>query len=145
MECPEKKFTVKLRQGDPLSPLLFVLAADLLQTLINRAKELGHISLPLPTRAGTNFPVIQYADDTLIIMEACESQLTHLKELLDAFASSTGLKVIFSKSVMVPINTNLPCQLFGLLYWFLAIHLFRLATGNNKANSASVHATGEEM
>jgi hypothetical protein len=30
-----------VRQGDPLSPLLFVLAADLLQTIVNKVKDLG--------------------------------------------------------------------------------------------------------
>jgi len=58
-----------VRQGDPLSPLLFVLAADLLQSILNRAKNLGLLHLPIPLAFSTDFPVIQYADDTLIIME----------------------------------------------------------------------------
>jgi hypothetical protein len=35
-----------IRQGDPLSPLLFVLAADLLQSLINKAKDMGLLRVP---------------------------------------------------------------------------------------------------
>jgi hypothetical protein len=62
-----------VRKGDPLSPLLFVLAADILQSLINQAKEQGNLNLPLPTGAGNDVPVIQYVDDTLIILEACEN------------------------------------------------------------------------
>lgn len=37
-----------VRQGDPLSPLLFVLAADLLQSVINKAKDQGLLKLPVP-------------------------------------------------------------------------------------------------
>jgi hypothetical protein len=36
-----------VRQGDPLSPLLFVLAADLLQSLLNKAKDQNLINLPI--------------------------------------------------------------------------------------------------
>lgn len=70
---PGKVFHCKcgVRQGDPLSPLVFVLAADLLQTIVNREKDLGNFNLPIPQRAGADFPIIQYADDTLLIMEAC--------------------------------------------------------------------------
>lgn len=37
-----------VRQGDPLSPLLFVLAADLLQSQINKAKDMGLLRLLYP-------------------------------------------------------------------------------------------------
>jgi retron-type reverse transcriptase len=103
---PGKVFHCKrgVRQGDPLSPLLFVLAVDLLQSMVNRAKDLGHLQLPIPERAGADFPIVQYADDTLLIMEACPHQLLVLKNSLSDFASSTGLKVNYNKTVMLPIN-----------------------------------------
>lgn len=60
---------------------------------MNRAKDLGVLKLPLTQRVGQDFPIIQYADDTLLIMEACPRQLVALKALLNTFAESTGLKV----------------------------------------------------
>jgi retron-type reverse transcriptase len=65
---PGKEFHCKrgVRQGDPLSPLLFVLAADLLQSIMNKAYNQGLFKLPLPNRDIHHFLVIQYADDTLV-------------------------------------------------------------------------------
>jgi len=57
-------------QGDPLSLLLFVIAVDLLQCIINKAANMGILSAPLDGVTHSDFPVIQYADDTLIIMKA---------------------------------------------------------------------------
>jgi hypothetical protein len=94
-----------VRQGDPLSPLLFVLAADFLQALISKAQSIGLLNLPVPS-SNRDFPVIQYADDTLIIMEGDARQLFFLKSLLNTFSMATGLKVNFSKSMMVPVNIS---------------------------------------
>jgi retron-type reverse transcriptase len=73
---PRKTFHCKrgIRQGDPLSPLLFMLAADLLQSIINKETQMGHLRLPIPAPT-LDFPIIQYADDTLIILEASATQL----------------------------------------------------------------------
>ena len=73
---------IGLRQGDPHSPLVFVLAADLLQSIINKAKERGILNLPLDLQHSTDYPIVQYVDDTLIIMEASARQLITLKGLL---------------------------------------------------------------
>jgi hypothetical protein len=91
---PGRKFKCKrgVRQGDPLSPLIFVLAAEWLQILVNRAASQGLL--------------IQYADDTVLVMQADARQLYFLKGLLNSFSNSTGLKVNFSKSHMLPINVS---------------------------------------
>lgn len=53
-----------------------------------------------------DFPILQYADDTLIFMKADARELFFLKASLNSFADSTSLKVNFNKSMMVPINVS---------------------------------------
>lgn len=49
-----KQFHCKrgVKQGDLLSPLLFVLTVDLLQSIINKAKDLGLLKLPIVNGGG---------------------------------------------------------------------------------------------
>ena len=122
-----------VRQGDPLSPLLFVLAADFLQSLINKARAMGLLNLPIPMEHNLDFPVVQYADDTLIIAEGCTKQLFFLKSLLNTFFLTTGLKVNFNKTRMIPINTppekleilskTFGCQIGELPFTYLGLPL----------------------
>ncbi|XP_073360718.1 uncharacterized protein [Aegilops tauschii subsp. strangulata] len=104
---PGRKFRCKkgVRQGDPVSPLLFVLAADLLQTVINDMFRSGILHLPIPCH-DLDYPVIQYADDTLIILPADKDQLIALKDMFKVFSVSTGLDVNYHKSFIIPINVD---------------------------------------
>jgi hypothetical protein len=53
-----------------------------------------------------DFPIVQYADDTLLLFQADANQLVYLKALLHIFAASTGLHVNYGKSSMIPINMS---------------------------------------
>jgi hypothetical protein len=105
---PGKQFHCKrgVKQGDPLSPLLFVLAADLLQCIINKGHRDRLFELPIPSYEMAQFPVIQYADDTILIMKASQRELFTLKGLLESFSQSTGLRVNYRKSCLVPLNLS---------------------------------------
>jgi hypothetical protein len=122
-----------VRQGDPLSPLIFVLAVDLLQAILNKAMNQQLISPPISRAACPNFPVIQYADDTLVVMRANANDLMCLKAILLSFTESTGLKVNFNKSFMMPTNMDdsrlthfanaLSCKKGQLLFTYLGLPL----------------------
>jgi len=89
-----------LRQGDPLSPYLFLLVADVLQQLIKRHAGIRH-----PAAPNLQCPVLQYADDTLILVRAERQDVENLKVVLDQFSTATGLKINYDKSTMVPMHT----------------------------------------
>lgn len=78
---PRKSFHFKrgVRQGHPILSLLFVLAADLLQSIVNNEHSEGRLQL-LINRSGA-YPIVQYADDTILIMPACPVQLANLKNV----------------------------------------------------------------
>jgi hypothetical protein len=62
--------------------------------------------MPIPSNHQMGFPVIQYADDTIIVMKSCQRELLCLKGLLESFAQSTGLRVNYTKSGLVPLNMS---------------------------------------
>lgn len=82
------------------SPYLFLLVANVLQQMIKQERWIWHLAAPdLP------FPVLQYADDTLILLAANCLSLQTLKDVLDRFFAATGLWINFNKSTMVPMHT----------------------------------------
>uniref|UniRef100_A0A8R7PJH4 Reverse transcriptase domain-containing protein n=1 Tax=Triticum urartu TaxID=4572 RepID=A0A8R7PJH4_TRIUA len=70
-----------LCQGDPISLYLFLIVADVLQQLIWQDDVMKHPLVPDAPAV-----VLQYVDDTLIIMRACEEGAARLRRILDMFA-----------------------------------------------------------
>jgi hypothetical protein len=94
-----------LRQGDPLSPLQFIVVVDVLQQAIKHIA--GDGLLRHPVLEDMPCPVLQYADDTLIAIQGDVQQAKVLTEILNDFESTTRLKINFAKSTFVPINLTL--------------------------------------
>jgi hypothetical protein len=125
-----------VRQGDPLPPILFVSVAELLQCMINKLFQEGVLSAPLPI-PNIDFPIVQYADDTLIVLQACPRQLLVLKETLEQFAQATGLRVNYGKSAMIPINISAErlqelADVFGCAIGMLPFTYLGLPLGTTK-------------
>nr|XP_020150285.1 uncharacterized protein LOC109735480 [Aegilops tauschii subsp. strangulata] len=93
-----------LRQGDPLSPLLYVLAIDPLYRLLDAATTRELIA-PVPG-CGASMRVSLYADDTIIFVNPTKEEITTLLGLLHSFEEATGLKLNQAKSLGIPMNCD---------------------------------------
>lgn len=89
-----------LRQGDPLSPLLFVIVIEYLTRLVKKA--VGDRKLELYTIGGTQVEShLAFADDVTFFCRALTKSLTALKEILDEFQDFSGLKINVGKSSII--------------------------------------------
>ncbi|RVW78875.1 LINE-1 retrotransposable element ORF2 protein [Vitis vinifera] len=95
-----------LRQGDPLSPFLFTLVADVLSRLMIRAEETGITEGFLVGRDRTRVSLLQFADDTIFFSKASLDILQNLKIILLVFGQVSGLKINLGKSTISGINTR---------------------------------------
>lgn len=91
-----------LRQGDPLSPMLFDIAVDVFQQMIRVANL--NLSCPLSRKISDAIVAYQYADDTAVIARADATTLITFKLILRLFSSVSGLQVNYNKSSFIPIN-----------------------------------------
>lgn len=91
-----------LRQGDPISPMLFVITMEALNSLIIRADR--HRTLtPLPGPAACTRASL-YADDLVVIIKPTQQDLHCLNSILQLFAGASGLVTNVEKCVATPIR-----------------------------------------
>jgi hypothetical protein len=122
-----------VRQGNLLSPLLFVLVMEAFSRMISAIYYRGLISgFSMGTKEFDRVEVshLLFANDTLVFCGADASQISHMGALLVCFKAVSGLKVNLSKSTLASVGslddvdqlaghlgcgtTNLPLKYLGL-------------------------------
>lgn len=93
-----------LRQGDPLSPLLFNLVADALSAMLSRASNSGLIQGIVPHLIDGGITHLQYADDTVLLLHFSVENLTNVRMLLSCYEAMSGMKINFEKSEVFTIG-----------------------------------------
>ena len=118
-----------LRQGDPLSPQLFVIVTDVLAALFAMADRVGALKTNRYLLAQNRISL--YADDVVIFTEPDQQELQSVKLIMQCFGEASGLITNFKKSSILPIHCshldvtalaailscpvqNFPCTYLGL-------------------------------
>ena len=104
------------RQGDPLSPYLFIIGVELLSLKLKENPNITGVTIN-----GTEPLVSQYADDTFLMLDGSETSLREALRCFEFFHAVSGLKINQSKTRAVWIGNkkysdNVLCPEFNL-YW----------------------------
>jgi len=92
-----------LRQGDPLSPLLFAIAADSLSAMFSHAIK-SKVLIGVPLDHSNSICHLQYADDLIIFSGGGREDLRIIKLILYLFEGASGLSINFKKSCLYSTN-----------------------------------------
>ncbi|KAJ9691054.1 hypothetical protein PVL29_013294 [Vitis rotundifolia] len=124
-----------LRQGDPLSPYLFVIAMEVFSCMLSRAINGGFLSgWRVGGRSGVGIHIshLLFADDTLVFCEESPDQMTYLSWLLMWFEACSGLRINLEKSELISVGRvhdieglalELGCKVGGLPSSYLGLPL----------------------
>ena len=89
------------RQGDPISPYIFILCAEVLSHMIKKDKDIKGILIN-----NKEFKLSQYADDTQIFLDGTEITLRKTLEKLNTFYLMSGLKLNIDKTKAIWIGSR---------------------------------------
>lgn len=87
-----------IRQGNPLSPYLFLLCSEGLSNLLRKAEERKRLSGIKISRGGPSITHLFFADDSMIFCKADKVQAEELKNILDMYAKGSGQLINLEKS-----------------------------------------------
>ncbi|KAG7563755.1 Endonuclease/exonuclease/phosphatase superfamily [Arabidopsis suecica] len=90
-----------LRQGDPISPYLYLLCTEGLSSLLQAAMHTKSIKGFKASRGGPSISHMFFADDSLLFCQAAEEQCRHLLQILQDYAEASGQYVNFQKSAIL--------------------------------------------
>ena len=94
------KLKRRCRQGDPISPYIFILCAEVLGQMARKENDIKGIKIN-----DKGYKLSQYADDTQIFLDGTEESLRSTLSILTAFYSMSGLKINVEKTKAIWIGS----------------------------------------
>ncbi|KAG8386707.1 hypothetical protein BUALT_Bualt03G0177000 [Buddleja alternifolia] len=95
-----------LRQGDPLSPYLFVLCMERLSYMIDEPVQRGEWIPVSVCRGGPKVSHMFFADDIILVAKTRAKCAHSIKSILDHFCLASGLKISLNKSKVFYATKN---------------------------------------
>lgn len=96
-----------LRQGDPLSPYLYIIYAEALSRYINHLSTTNKMLLPKIAPLGRRVGLLQFADDLLFFLQLNTRTLVHVGKIIQLFEEEAGQCINKTKSqLMFSRNTS---------------------------------------
>ena len=89
-----------LRQGDPLSPYLFLLCAEGLHSLIKKAESNGDMQGVSLCRGGPKITHLFFADDSLLFTKATTTACEKIQLILGQYEKASGQQVNHDKTTI---------------------------------------------
>ena len=89
-----------IRQGDPLSPYLFILCSEVLSGLCNRAQEDGSLNGIRVARGSHFINHLLFADDTMFFLQSDKTSREALKGILKRYEAASGQLINAEKSAI---------------------------------------------
>lgn len=103
--CGYFKGTKGLRQGDPLSPYLFVLCIEVFSQLLRAKYTDGSIGYH-PKASDPAVSHLAFADDIMVFFDGSRSSLQNISEVFDAFSRWSGLTMNKEKTELYAGGLN---------------------------------------
>ena len=82
-----------IRQGDPLSPFLFLLCTEGLHGLINSAARRGDIKGYSLCKGGPKLTHLLFANDSILFCKASSEECEHVIQILESYEKASGQKI----------------------------------------------------
>lgn len=87
-----------IRQGDPLSPYIFILCGKVLSGLCKRAQASSNLTGLRAGRLGPRIIHFLFADDTMFFLKTDQASIASLSDIIRQYEASSGQMISASKS-----------------------------------------------